>query len=190
MEAVEAPENSTQKKIRKTKGKKRSLSNNLMSLFALIISLGTFITFAYQNYLIQKQQYRSVMPYLMVSTYSGSDQDQNEVKSFNIFNNGVGPAFIEDIEINFEGKVYKSIHSFLYEGIFPNSPVKVGTTDIVPGYSIPSNEGLTLIDSKDSTSIRVLDEVFQKMDMKITYSSLYEEKWSVSMSNQRPVQLE
>ena len=51
-------------------GKKKFWSSDkFLSLLAFLISLGTFSTFAYQTYLIQKQQYASTMPYLSIETY-------------------------------------------------------------------------------------------------------------------------
>lgn len=118
MEVQEKSENGlTEKKVvskkkRKQKGSKWRKSDKLISLIALFISLGTFITFAYQNFLIQKQQYRSVMPYLMINKFTEYDENQQALTLFDIMNNGVGPTFIEDIEIRYEGKVYSSIEDF------------------------------------------------------------------------------
>ena len=50
-------------------------SDNLLSLFAFLVSVGTFSTFAYQTYLIQKQQYASMMPYLMIERYNDGTGD-------------------------------------------------------------------------------------------------------------------
>ncbi|MEK6481945.1 hypothetical protein WJR50_30675 [Catalinimonas sp. 4WD22] len=178
------------KKKRKIKGSKWRKSDKLISLIALFISLGTFVTFAYQNYLIQKQQYRSVMPYLMTNKFTGYDDNQQALTNIYISNNGVGPAFIEEIEIRYEGKVYHSVGEFLYKGVYATIPIKTGMTEIISGYAIPSGEGVTFLDSNDSTAAKVLNEVYTKMEMKVTYTSLYDEKWSISSKDLKPVQLD
>ena len=42
-------------------------SDKFLSLLTFLISIGTFSTFVYQTYLIQKQQYANVLPYLQTS---------------------------------------------------------------------------------------------------------------------------
>lgn len=196
MEVHEKSENGlTEKKVAlkkkiKHKGSEWKKSDKLISLIALLISLGTFITFSYQNYLIQKQQYRSVMPYLMINKFTGYDENQQALTRIDIFNNGVGPAFIEEIEIKYEGKVYSSVREFLLKGIYVTTPIKTGMTELTSGYAIPSIEGITVLESNDSTAAKVLDEVYQKMEMKVIYSSLYDEKWTKSTKQNRPVKVD
>lgn len=196
MEVKEKPENGlTEKKValkkkRKHKDSKWGKSDKLISLIALLISLGTFITFSYQNYLIQKQQYRSVMPYLMINKYTGYDENQQALTRIEIFNNGVGPAFVEEVEIMYEGEMYSSVGEFLLEGIFAATPIKTGRTELSSGYAIPAGHSITILHSNDSTAAKVLDEIYQKMEMKVTYSSLYDEKWTESTKENRPLKVD
>ena len=56
-------------------GKKKFWSSDkFLSLLAFLISIGTFFTFAYQTYLIQKQQYANTMPYLSIENYRDGTQ--------------------------------------------------------------------------------------------------------------------
>jgi hypothetical protein len=62
--------------------KKSWNAQKLMSFSAFLISIGTFITFAYQTHLIQKQQFRSVLPYLMINRSSGYNEQGQKMISY------------------------------------------------------------------------------------------------------------
>jgi hypothetical protein len=162
-------------------------SEKLMSFTAFLISIGTFITFAYQTHLIQKQQFRSVLPYLMITNYTGYiNQDQKTI-SLQLLNNGIGPAFVEDLTISYKGKEYKSVYDFFIQGIYPDHKISVGRNDIIAGYSIPAGQALPLLTSNDSQATTVLEKVFTSdgFSFEIVYSSLYEENWRLSYKNGR-----
>ncbi len=190
-EEIDIHENPSQEVEIHTKPiRKRWKSNQLLSLIALLISLGTFITFAYQNYLIREQQYRSVLPYLMINPFTGFDENGQPTYVLALFNNGVGLAFIEDLSIIYQGKEYSSVRSFYLDSIYP---IKCGFTEINIGYALPAGQSITILDSNDSTAAQVLDNVFQNTQIEITYSSLYDQKWKVMFGNQnhkRPIKFD
>ena len=87
-------------------GKKKFWSSDkFLSLLAFLISLGTFSTFAYQTYLIQKQQYANTMPYLTIENYRDGRQEYYNYKT-GFINNGVGPAFIQGVKIYYKDSVF------------------------------------------------------------------------------------
>lgn len=179
------PENKTEPVSPNRAFKKTWNPDKLMSFSAFLISVGTFLTFAYQTHLIQKQQFRSVLPYLMITQYTGYvNQDQKTI-SLQLFNNGVGPAFIEDIKISYQGKEYKSIYDFFIQGIYPDHKISTGRNNVVAGYVIPAGQALALLTSNDSQATTVLEKVFSSdsFSIEIVYSSLYEEKWKFTYKN-------
>ncbi|WPP48447.1 hypothetical protein [Catalinimonas niigatensis] len=182
------------KEERPSKPVKRSWkSNQLMSLFALLLSAGTFITFAYQNYLIQKQQYGSVRPYLLRSLSTGYDANGQASTSWVLVNNGVGPAFVESFKIKYQGKEYNSVASFFWDGIYANTPIRCGRTELAEGSAIPVGEPIAILTSNDSTAAHVLEEVHRNTEIEIIYSSVYEEKWRSSFGEEgtnKPVKID
>lgn len=159
-------------------------SDKLMSLFALLISMGTFITFAYQNYLIQKQQYRSVMPYLMMYKSTGFQADGQRKISLVLANNGVGPAFVESLKISYDGQEYSTVYDFFLNGLYVKTPIISSRTGLPEGYAIPANETIYILASEDSSTAEILDKVFTQVQVEITYSSLYDEQWKMHYGDQ------
>lgn len=155
-------------------------SDKFLSLFAFLISVGTFATFAYQTYLIQKQQYASVLPYLSIYHSVGSD-DFSVVVS----NNGVGPTFIQDVVFHYNDSSYR-IHPirFAYHAIRPYSSVNfnLSSTELSKGYAIPDKVAIPIIRSNNQETANLLREFFEKGDVEveITYSSVFDEMWQTS----------
>lgn len=85
-------------------------SDKIISLSAFVISIATLLALMYQirlsgeqNELVRKQQYASVLPYLaiQVGTNNGSELFRLTLK-----NNGVGPAFIDEIRVVYNSQTY------------------------------------------------------------------------------------
>ena len=175
----------------KTQNRRFWNSNKLLSLFAFLISLGTFTTFAYQTYLIRKQQYASVMPYLMINNSKSSNSDY----SIQLFNNGIGPAFIKEIKIHYEGKVYDYGPSgFIRFVINSQDSINVGGWEPYPGLALPAGQIMTLVNSQDERAASALIELFDgnqgKAKIEITYSPIYDEKWIIKPPSLVPEKLE
>ena len=77
-------------------------SDRWLSLLAIIASLGTLFTVAYQTDLIRKQQYASVLPYLEIWNSTGGDSYR-----LILLNNGIGPAFVEGVNIYYRDTIYQ-----------------------------------------------------------------------------------
>lgn len=169
--------------------------DRLMSFAALLISLATFVTFGYQNYLIQKQQYGSVLPYLRIENSYMYDSKGQPVIGLQLSNNGVGPAFIEQVNITYQGKRYSSISDFFIQGVYVKTPINTGRNDIYEGYVLPAGQFQLFLHSNDSTAARVLEKIFRANDLRIeiTYSSLYKEKWRMywdGRTRAKPIEIE
>ena len=173
-------------------------SDKLLSLFAFLISFCTFATFAYQTYLIsaqqeliRKEQYASVLPYLMIN-YSQSSKSDYSVQ---LFNNGVGPAFFEEIKIHYGGEIYNhGPNGFIRYIINSQDSVKVGGWEPEPGFALPAGQIMTLVNSQDERAANTLVKLFDgsqgKAKIEITYSSIYDEKWIIKPTSLVPEKLE
>ncbi|MEO0789852.1 MAG: hypothetical protein AAFY36_14380, partial [Bacteroidota bacterium] len=86
-------------------------SDRIVSMSAIFISLATLFVFVYQTNLIREQQHLSVYPHLSLgNAYSGSLNYQQVLS-----NEGIGPAFIEGIEVrDTSGKEYSSLSDYLF----------------------------------------------------------------------------
>jgi hypothetical protein len=162
--------------------KKSWNAQKLMSFSAFLISIGTFITFAYQTHLIQKQQFRSVLPYLMINRSSGYNEQGQKMISLQLFNNGIGPAIIEDVTILYHDKEYKTVYDFFVNGVYAENQINMSRNDIKAGFALPAGQTLALLSSNDHQAAIVLEKVLASNDfmLEIVYSSLYEEKWKLT----------
>ena len=175
----------------KTNNRRFWSADKLLSLFAFLISVGTFVTFAYQTYLIRKQQYASVMPYLMV--YYSTD---NNFISINVINNGIGPAFIKDIKVHYKNEPFDgNLYLFSYFMLRPDTMTNynVSSTSIDEGYVIPAGETIQMVSSNNTPTWELLYNAFMEKDravVEITYSSVYDETWLIKGAGAIPEKLE
>jgi hypothetical protein len=165
-------------------------ADKFLSISAMLISVGTFATFIYQTNLIQKQQYASVLPYLEIWN-SGATSDTYK---FYLVNNGIGPAFIQDIKIHYKGKVYNNDPAGFYgEVIFPSDTLSFISSNVFIGQVIPAGERVEMIVVNDSEeSAKKLRKLFgdQTAKLEIVYASVYEERWRIFGMGGAPVKLD
>ena len=173
-------------------GKKKFWSSDkFLSLLAFLISLGTFSTFAYQTYLIQKQQYANTMPYLMIENFRYGGGEYHNYK-IGIKNNGVGPAFIRDVKTYYKDSVYRQgpgnfLSTYIKATGLPDTlPYVVNNRDLPPGLAVPAGEYVLLLESRDEASATVMAAWREEVNLEITYSSIYDEVWRVSSDNPVP----
>jgi hypothetical protein len=172
-------------------------ADKIVSFSAILISLATMAIYLYQTHLIQKQQHASVMPYLMTTTSNFGD-DHFLVE---LHNNGLGPAFIEEVNVYYLGKKYEnSDFSTFFSKLDPNLPKRktwryVTTSSVLPGILYPTGHNVKMIEiSKDTTAAHQLRDYFWSTDipieLEIIYSSIYGEKWLMKGNFKRPQKLE
>lgn len=151
---------------------------------AFLISLGTFFLLYYQTKLTQKQQYASVLPYLEIFNRG----PREDAYSFCLANNGIGPAFVEQVEVHYRDSVFKvDPANFLYGQIYPqDTTLSFVHTNLSERTLIPAGAVLDLLQVegsvKDAKKLRGLFGYGQAR-LHITYTSIYDEKWSVSTGN-------
>jgi hypothetical protein len=161
-------------------------SEKILSISAVVVSIGTLVGIAYQNLLVKRQQYASVIPYVVMYNTNLIDS-----YSFKVDNRGVGPAFIEKVEVISGDSVYnEDLQSFLGKN---NSEVVENLTSsfLTKGMVVKAGEVFPLVwVENDSVNAKKLKEILKDIDFKITYSSIYGEKWSVTRKGFIPQKIE
>lgn len=151
-----------------------------LSVVAIIASLGTLFTIIYQTNLIRKQQYASVLPYLeMLNSWQGSSY------RLVLTNNGVGPAFIENMRIIYGDSTFQSDPANFLNNVVKNDEISFSYSNLTKGRLIPPGENIYLLEGNDSISSIKLWSWFSGSDttrvvnpeIEINYSSVYGETW-------------
>ena len=161
-------------------------TEKILSFCAIIISIGTFGSILYQNSLYKRQQYASVLPYIEIWHRNTPD-----VFSVQIVNSGVGPAFIEKFEVLYGDSIYEGdLPSFLIEK--RTSFVKnLRHSNTPKGMIIPAGKTIeTIWAESDSTLIANVKKAYKDLNLRITYSSIYGEKWVKTRFETIPVKID
>jgi hypothetical protein len=170
-------------------------SNKVMSISAILVSFMTFLVLIYQTSIIREQQLLSVFPYLTV--FNQGSQTSNY--RFVMNNQGIGPAILEKIEINYKGSPtpYQDIVSFVLDHSTEVSELNsVLHSNIYPGRLVPAGEIFSIFEVEDSFEESVIlrseiDRLLEEgMTWEITYSSVYGEKWVITEQSLSPTKLQ
>ncbi|MDN4166556.1 hypothetical protein QWY31_13690 [Cytophagales bacterium LB-30] len=177
----------------KQKSKKRFWnSEKLLSTAAIIASMGTMFVIIYQTSLIRTQQYASVLPYLEVWNSSPNDSSYSLI----LVNNGIGPAFIESIQIHYNDTVFALDPANFTDSIIAK---REGLTpdfyysNIIRGRLIPAGEMVSMVGISDNKkSAKVFKQWFgeQKAQVEIQYRSIYEERWKAKGLMKEPEKID
>ena len=166
-------------------------SDKLLSISAIVLSLGTLVVFIYQTNLIRKHQYASVMPYLELGmAESGSPNAYYELE-----NKGVGPALITDVKIHFKDQVFNESPVSFLKSNFRSMLDSIGPTltysAIHPGMLVPANSSVILFQSENSmvTADTIYQIFAEQVEIEITYQSIFEETWRVRAKHLTPLKL-
>jgi hypothetical protein len=185
---------------KKTEKKKFRILDNVdrtISLTAFFVSAATLFILVYQTNLSHKQyelireeQHASVMPYLVISYSSDLDvYSSDSLTSFELFlsNNGLGPAFIEEVKVIYQGKTYQTDPAnFLKKEIKPEKPWDFMWNDLREGGLIPANEQVRMIKSNNRETalynLFIGGKQSDKVVVEIKYSSIYGTTWVIGGS--------
>ena len=175
-------------------------SDKLVSLSAISISFITLLIFIYQTNLMRRQNSISIMPYLGLSTTNNTPESNFELL---LKNHGVGPAIIESVELEYQGKKYELAdyenHLFtLLQAIEPalDSVRYVSSSSLERGMAIPANTVYTVFSVRGSEEdYRLITENLQRLleeglDYEITYRSIQGERWRLYNNSEGPERLE
>ena len=165
-------------------------ADKIVSFSAILISLATMGVYIYQTHLIQKQQHASVMPYIRMGF--SYDEDRFEMM---VYNEGLGPAFIEEVNVYDNGKKYPNldIPNYFHKEYIKKDTIYMTFSNVGVGMLFAAGKDITMISKlKNKTDTDKLKKIFfsGKLDMEIIYSSVYGEKWKVRGAFTRPKKIE
>jgi hypothetical protein len=185
-------------------------ADRIVSVSAIVVSLGTLFLIMYQTNLIREEQKASVMPSLGVGY--GIHIEGNEFEEYiRIRNRGLGPAFIREVRIIDNEEVFETDPvGYLLGQELHDRKEAITINRLLPGVIIPANESLELyrkqLDSTSQVSLRetfsfpeiFLDELFELPDhrtvqpgaqatIEIIYENIYGDRW-VARSDQHAPQ--
>jgi hypothetical protein len=151
-------------------------SQEIFTYTAIIVSGLALVVSVMQTYYQQKHLYSSAWPHIQVSPDREEQADSTKNKTtLTISNKGVGPAIIESISYEFQGKKFERIDALV--------PVIIGNNftgsfrTLRPDDVLAQNESIihfSIIGAKNS---RILNAAFTKIKLKIVYRSIYDERW-------------
>lgn len=169
-------------------------ADKIVSLSAILISLMTLFVSLYQTAIIRKQQRLSVLPYLAFGNYNTGGANYKLMLS----NDGIGPAFIESVEITYKGKKYPYDLPVFFKEVVPKQTQqikKLSHSNIFKGQMIPAGTKIALLEIKNSPEdgdklYKLLQKLSkEKIQLKIIYRSVYEERWQLSFRDAIPKKL-
>ena len=136
------PKRMSTKRNRPRPAPRRWNSNRIVSLTAILISVGTFLVFIYQTNLIRQEQYMSVYPYLEFSNYASHSPNYR----FLLENTGVGPAMITSTQVLVNGEALApDIGEYLSGILTPEDSIYFTISNVRKGNLIPEKEQISLV---------------------------------------------
>ena len=148
---------------------------------------------------MRKQNYLSILPYVQFSVL---DDVKSDSYGLSLKNHGVGPAIIESVSLDYQGKRYdlidynNQLHTFLAH-ILPE-------LDSVPNYTygsldrgiaIPANTTYTILYVQNSPEgYSILKKGIERLTRnglryEIIYRSIQDERWMIDIDSEGPVKL-
>lgn len=171
--------------------RKRARITELGSIVALATSFLALSLSAYQarlmneqTRLMQSQSRASVWPYVSIS-YSINDEGENRGYSWQVSNDGVGPARIETVTMTLDGK---PVHHWreLFRALFGDADVPATYSQVYGRVLPPSTNRETTIDALHLTDMAQAKAFFaaqDRIDMTICYCSVYDDCWIARKQN-------
>jgi hypothetical protein len=123
----------------------------------------------------------------MITNSTQYNKEGERITGLLLTNNGVGPAFFEDITISYKNKSYKRVSDFFLQDIYTRKPISAGRNEMINGYVLPAGQYQPILFANDSEAAQLLDSVFNdpSFHLEIVYSSLYQEKWRISLGKNK-----
>lgn len=130
------------------------------------------------------QQSASVLPHLN-QWYS----NYNNTFKFVVGNKGVGPAFIDEVEIALDSEHKFNNTKDLFDYIFKNNKVldtiPYTYSTLVEGFVLPANEQIDILEIKNAKHIQPIRDALNNENIiyKIVYKDVYGSKWVLTNDN-------
>ena len=175
-------------------------SDKILSISAFVVSIATLLALLYQVKLAQNQvemarkgQKASVLPYIEIWPQR---QNPNSF-SLSLVNNGIGPAFIDEISVLAGDKVYQGDpNSFYWNVIVQEDTINFGYADVSPGRLVPAGEHVAMVETnisqKDADLLVKWFGSEGEATVVIKFSSVYGDQWITEgiLSNPRLLKYE
>lgn len=164
------------------------IKQELLSITAVIISVGTLLVFLYQTNLVRKQQYMSVLPYLEFEHHAVFSDDYELI----LRNKGIGPALITSRNVVIKGQKYDlDVGRYLQEHIAVKDSVNFLISNVSRGNLISEKEGISMVDLEPNSSRSGLEKFYSllyndTLEFVVEYESVYGERWQVSTKETAP----
>jgi len=173
---------------------KKWSTDRILGISAIFVSFMTFLVLIYQTHMIREQQLLSALPYLQTGNMGFN------LPNYTLYlkNEGIGPAFIEDIVIKYKGEVYENkdlAHFLINTDDSVDELPNLSYSNVQPGMLIPSGATIGIIEIRDDeTSSIKFGEILTKYksdgyEFKLVYSSIYGEKWKMTSESIAPEKL-
>lgn len=188
-------------------------ADRIVSISAIVVSLGTLFLIMYQTNLIRKEQKASVMPNLSIGYGIHIENDEIE-ESIRLSNLGVGPAFVREVRVIEGDEVFETdpVGYLLDQDIY-NRRKSTTVNRLLPGAVIPANNNFEIYGQVlDSTSTISLQETFRfpsvlveqlfdvpqsedeqnhrQATIEIVYENVYGDRWVARSDRHAPVALD
>ncbi|WP_203293999.1 hypothetical protein [Luteirhabdus pelagi] len=176
-------------------------ADRVVSISAIIVSLGTLFMIFYQTNLIRKEQKASVMPSLRIG-YSISQDSIGVKENLFVINQGLGPAFIDEVRIVENGNSY-DLDPYSYISRVPGYQKEETTyfNRLYTGSIISQNDRVKIFEKITDTTSRVaLSRLFKfpyevgsrevseraTSVIEIVYKNIYDDKWLIRSNEAVP----
>jgi len=176
------------------------MTDRIVGISAILISLLTLVIFIYQTNIMHEQSRLSVTPRLLFGVHS-IYQDSLLTYNITLENKGIGPAIVEKATAIYQGKTFE----MQWEEMFSEAAPELGELgefqsmgSVSKGTTLSADEEKILISyqfhlsnlDKILESFDLSDEGDFPFDMEIIYRSIYEsERWSIKDGG-NPVRLD
>lgn len=169
----------------------RWINNNHQSLTAIgamVVGLAALFVAWDQARVMRAQQHGAVIPALQVDGFVSNDGPRLYL-GLRVFNNGVGPAFVESVQV-YRGGVLQSDLSGLVSVLDLETNDRSWTSMegrvLAPGQSVePARIGWPQ-GEVTSSDIAALTTEFSNWDTQICYCSVFDRCWIATSQNGRP----
>lgn len=155
-------------------------SEKIIGIVAFVISIGTLFTFIYQTNIMREHQKASVLPYLEI----WNTNINNDLYELNLYNNGIGPAFIENVKVYHNDTVFNRDPDYLVKYLVATNDTidkfYYMCSNVGKGRLIRPGEKVTMVSANaNEKDVITLRNMFRSKHtrVEITFSSVYGDKW-------------
>ncbi|MDG1416791.1 MAG: hypothetical protein P8J78_05765 [Maricaulis sp.] len=160
----------------------------ITALAAMAVSVIALFVAWDQSRVMRAQQHGAVIPALQIDGFVSGEGRQLSV-GVNVFNNGVGPAFVESVEVYRNGVRQDSLAALL-EGMGLDTRDRSWTSMVgrvmAPGQTIQAARFQMPMDSVSAAQIAEMTTEFSRWETRICYCSVFDRCWSATSQNARP----